>query len=178
MKFRLLTLFSIIVALLVKTYAMNSRDGIIDDEEVELLANWELKNSNDSIQHEAHVQRIVKTLAASDRVTEEYTGAASLVKCNAYYEYSRLKRAANEYELNTLLDHESAVVRIYAHRAIMEKNYTPDPYSLAQIANDSTEVTWLNGDVLVHTTVMDLVSTNMFHTMDKESLMAEMLLNP
>lgn len=162
MKYRLLTLFSVIVALVVKTYALSSRDGIIDDEEVELLATWELKNQEDSIQHQKHVNRIVDVLAESDKITEEYTGAASLVKCETYYQYSKLRLAANEEELNNLLLHESPIIRVYAHRAMMERDFQPNPERVAIIVNDATEVEWLNGDVLVRTTVMDMVSSNMF----------------
>lgn len=172
MKYRLLTLFSIILALVVKTYALSSRDGVIDDEEVELLAAWELKNKEDSIQHQAHVYRIVEVLATADRVTEEYTGAGSLIKCNTYHEYSKLRRAANEKELNELLTHDSPIIRVYAHRAMMERELQPNPDIVATMANDSTEVEWLNGDVLVHTTVMELVSSNMFHVYEKDSLIA------
>jgi len=173
MKFRLLTLFSIILALVIKTYAVNTRDGVIDEEEVELLATWELKNHEDSIQHQEHVYRIVDVIASSDKVTEEYTGAASLVKCNTYYEYTKLRRAANEVELNGLLLHDSPIIRVYAHRALMERELMVNPDFVAQIANDSTAIEWLNGDVLVRTTVMDLVSSNMFLVQEKDSLFAD-----
>lgn len=169
MKLRLLTLFSIIVALVVKTYTLSARDGVIDDEEAEVLANWELKNREDSVQHEKHVLRIVDVLATSERVTEEFTGAASLVPCEGYREYTKLRTAANEQELNSLLLHKSPVIRVYAHRAMVERNLQPDPEILALMASDSTEVQWLNGDVVVHTTVMDLVTSNMFLPKQDES---------
>lgn len=162
MKFRLLTLFSIIVALVIKTYTLSARDGVIDDEEAEVLAKWELKNHEDSVQHEKHVHRIVNVLATSDQVTDQYTGAASTVPCAGYREYAKLRTAANEEELNSLLLHRSPVIRVYAHRAMVERSMQPDPEILAIMASDSSEVQWLNGDVVVHTTVMDLVSSNMF----------------
>ena len=65
MKYRLLTLFSIIVALAIKTYSMNAQDGVIDDEDVEVLEKWELKNKSDSVYHEKHVNRIVHELSKS-----------------------------------------------------------------------------------------------------------------
>ncbi len=170
MKLRLLTLFSIVVALVVKTYALSSRDGVIDEDEVELLATWELKNREDSVHHEKHVLRIAEVLAASDKVTEEFTGAGSLIQCETYRDYAKLRRAANEEELNHLLLHDSPIIRVYAHRALMERHLQPNADLVAQIASDSTSVTWLNGDVLVHTTVMDLVSANMFHIQTKDSL--------
>lgn len=173
MKFRLLTLFSIILALVIKTYAVNTRDGVIDDEEVELLATWELKNQEDSLQHQKHVYRIVDVIATSDKLTEEYTGAASLVKCDTYYEYKKLRRAANEAELNGLLSHKSPIIRVYAHRALMERELKVNPDLVAKIASDSTSIEWLNGDVLVRTTVMDLVSSNMFLLQEKDSLFAD-----
>jgi hypothetical protein len=162
MKYRLLTLFSIIVALAVKTYTINAQEGAIDDEDVELLASWELKNKSDSVHHQKQVNRIVKELAKAERITEQYTGAASLTKCETYQEYTRLKKAANEFELNKLLIHRSPIIRVYAHRALMENNMTPNTFHIESIANDSTEIEWLNGDVLVKTTVMDLVTNNMF----------------
>lgn len=162
MKFRLLTLFSIIVVLVVKTYTLSARDGVIDAEEAEILATWELKNHEDSVQHEKHVLRIVDVLAKSDQVTEEFTGAASLVPCEGYKEYAKLRIAANEAELNSLLLHKSPVIRVYAHRAMVERNLQPDPEMLAILAGDPTTVEYLKGDLLIHTTVMDLVSANMF----------------
>jgi len=172
MKFRLLTLFSIIIALVVKTYALNSRDGVIDDEDAQLLATWQLKNHEDSVHHEKHVLRIVDVLAKSDRITEEYTGAGALIKCKTYSEYSKLRLAANEEELNNLLLHDSPIIRVYAHRAMMERHFQPNADLVAQIANDSTAITWLNGDIVVQTTVMDLVSSNMFHVQTTDSLLA------
>lgn len=172
MKFKLLTLFSIILALVIKTYSLSARDGVIDDEEVTLLAQWELKNADDSIRHQQHVGILAEELAESNQITEEFTGVGAMVKCEAYYNYSRLRTAAHEYELNELLTHESPVIRVYAHRAMMERKFKPDPNIVAAMAADSTEVQWLNGDVLVHTTVMDMVSSNMFHIEEPDSLVA------
>ncbi|XOV67355.1 MAG: hypothetical protein ACFHU9_17200 [Fluviicola sp.] len=172
MKFKLLTLFSIILALVIKTYSLSARDGVIDDEEVELLAEWELKNADDSLRHQQHIEILAEELATSGQVTEEYTGAGALVRCETYHYYSRLRKAANEYELNALLTHESPVIRVYAHRALMERRLSPDPDIVAEMAADTTEIEWLNGDVLVHTTVMDMISSNMFHVEEPDSLVA------
>ncbi len=172
MKFKLLTLFSIILALVVKTYSLSARDGVIDDEEVELLAQWELINADDSLRHQQHIGILANELAESKQITEEFTGAAGMVKCKTYHHYSRLRKAANEFELNALLTHESPVIRVYAHRALMERDFNADPNIVAEMAADSTEVEWLNGDVLVHTTVMDMVSANMFRLEEPDSLMA------
>ena len=49
-----------------------------------------------------------------------------------------------------------------------------DPSVVAQMAGDSTKVEWLNGDVLVHTTVMDLISANMFRVEAQDSLIADL----
>lgn len=172
MKYRLLTLFSIILALVIKTYSMSARDGVLDDEEVALLAQWELKNADDSIRHKKHIDILADELAASNQITEEFTGAGSMVKCQTYHHYSRLRTAANEFELNELLTHESPVIRVYAHRAMMERRLNPDPNIVAEMAADSTEIEWLNGDVLIHTTVMDMVSSNMFHLEEPDTLVA------
>ncbi len=173
MKFKLLTLFSIILALVIKTYSLTARDGVIDDEEVELLSQWELKNADDSLRHQQHIDLLAEELAKSKQITEEYTGAAFLIKCDTYHQYSRLRKAANEAELNDLLLHDSPVIRVYAHRAIMEKNLEANPEIVASMAGDSTQVRWLNGDVLVQTTVMDLVSSNMFRVEPQDSLLAK-----
>lgn len=174
MKFKLLTLFSIVLALVIKTYSLTARDGVIDDDEVELLSQWELKNADDSLRHQQHVELIADELAKSKQITEEFTGAGSLIKCDTYHQYSRLRKAANEVELNDLMLHDSPVIRVYAHRAIMEKNLEANPEIVAEMAGDSTKIQWLNGDVLVHTTVMDLVSANMFRLEPQDSLMANL----
>jgi hypothetical protein len=172
MKFKLLTLFSIILALVIKTYSLSARDGVIDDEEVELLAQWELKNADDSLRHQKHVGILATELAESKQITEEFTGAGAMVKCKTYHHYARLRTAANEFELNELMKHESPIIRVYAHRALMEKHFDADKDLVAAIAADSTEIEWLNGDVLVHTTVMDMVSSNMFLIDEPDTLMA------
>lgn len=168
----MLTLFSIILALVIKTYSLSARDGVIDDEEVELLAQWELKNADDSLRHQQHVDILAGELAESKQITEEYTGPGAMVKCKTYHHYSRLRTAANEFELNELLSHKSPVIRVYAHRAMMERNFNPNPDMVAEMAADSTEIEWLNGDVLIHTTVMDMVSSNMFHVEEQDTLLA------
>ncbi|MCR9173429.1 MAG: hypothetical protein NXI10_13090 [bacterium] len=172
MKFKLLTLFSIILALVIKTYSLSARDGVIDDDEVELLAQWELMNADDSLRHQQHIDILANELAESSQITEEFTGAGAMVKCTTYHRYARLRKAANEFELNELLTHESPVIRVYAHRAMMERNLNPNPDVVAQMAADSTEIEWLNGDVLIHTTVMDMVSSNMFRPEERDSLVA------
>lgn len=174
MKFKLLTLFSIILALVIKTYSLSARDGIIDDDEVELLSQWELKNADDSVRHQQHVDLLAKELAKSGQVTEEFRGAGALIKCDTYQQYSRLRKAANERELNDLLLHESPIIRVYAHRAIMERDFCANPSIVAQMAGDSTQIDWLNGDILVHTTVMDMVSANMFRIESQDSLLADL----
>lgn len=174
MKFRLLTLFSVILALVIKTYSLNAKDGVIDDEEIELLAQWELINRDDSLRHAQHIDLLAEELAKSNQITEAFTGAGALIPCHTYQQYKRLKKAANADELNRLMLHKSPVIRVYAHRALIEQSLSPNPERVTQIANDSTEVLWLNGDLLVHTTVMDMVSENLFIPMKvQDSLLAE-----
>jgi hypothetical protein len=171
----MLTLFSIVLALVIKTASLNAKDGVIDDEEVELLSQWELKNADDSLRHQHHVDLLAEELAKSEQITEEFTGAGALIKTDTYHQYARLRKAANETELNDLLAHESPVIRVYAHRAIMERELNPNPEMVAQIASDSTEIAWLNGDILVHTTVMDLVSANMFRVKKQQDSLIALL---
>jgi hypothetical protein len=174
MKFRLLTLFSVILALVIKTYSLNAKDGVIDDEEIELLAQWELINRDDSLRHAQHIELLAEELAQSNRITEAYTGVGALIPCDTYQRYKRLKRAANADELNRLMLHKSPIIRVYAHRALVERSLSPNPDMMTQIAGDSTEVLWLNGDLLVHTTVMDMVSENLFMPIaQQDSLLAE-----
>jgi len=171
MKFHLLTLFSIIVVLAVKTYTLSAQDGVIDDDDVELLSKWELKNKSDSVYHEKHVNRIVDVLSKSPYITEEKITV--LESSKIYHEYSRLKKVANEYELNKLLIHKSPIIRVYAHRALMEKNFKPNTLNLEIIASDSTDIEWMQGDLMVHTTVMDIVTENMFIIEKRDTLLAD-----
>lgn len=173
MKYRLLTLFSIIVALAIKTYSINAQDGVIDDEEIEVLENWELKNKSDSIHHQKHVNRIVSVLSKSPYIAEDKINIVS--SSEIYHEYSRLKKVANESELNRLMIHPSAIIRVYAHRALMEKNMRPNTEHLEVIAGDSSHVEWMQGDLMVHTTVMDIVTKNMFilQKMDTSELVSD-----
>ncbi|NRA10361.1 MAG: hypothetical protein HRT57_00225 [Crocinitomicaceae bacterium] len=174
MKLRLLTLFSIIVVLAIKTYSINAQDGVIDDEDVELLTRWELKNKSDSVYHEKHVHRIVSALSKSPYIAEDKITAVK--SSEIYHEYSKLKKVANEYELNKLLVHPSPIIRVYSHRALMEKNYEPNTLHLEVIANDSTNIEWMRGDVMIKTTVMEIVAENMFRLEEKDTLVAENIL--
>ena len=171
MKFRLLTLFSIIIVLAAKTYTISAQDGVIDDEDVELLTKWELKNKSDSVYHEKHVNRIVDALSKSPYIAEEKITV--LESSEIYHEYSRLKKVANEYELNKLLVHKSPIIRVYAHRALMENNFTPNTLHLEIIASDSTDIEWMQGDLMVQTTVMDIVTENMFVIEKRDTLLME-----
>ncbi|MEJ6799921.1 MAG: hypothetical protein QNK77_01950 [Crocinitomicaceae bacterium] len=174
MKLRLLTLFSIIVALAIKTYSINAQDGVIDDEDVELLTKWELKNKSDSVYHEKHVHRIVSTLSKSPYIAEDkITVVAS---SEIYHEYSKLKKVANAYELNKLLIHPSPIIRVYSHRAIMENNYMPNTLHLELISSDSTDIEWMDGDLMVKTTVMEMVTKNIFQLQEKDTFVAENIL--
>jgi len=174
MKLRLLTLFSIIVALAIKTYSINAQDGVIDDEDVELLTKWELKNKSDSVYHEKHVHRIVSTLSKSPYIAEDKITAVK--SSEIYHEYSKLKTVANAYELNKLLVHPSPIIRVYSHRALMEKNLELNTLHLEIIASDSTDVEWMDGDVMVKTTVMEMVTKNIFHVEEMDTLVAENVL--
>ena len=107
---------------------INAQDGVIDDEDVELLTKWELKNKSDSVYHEKHVHRIVSTLSKSPYIAEDkITVVAS---SEIYHEYSKLKKVANAHELNKLLIHPSPIIRVYSHRALMENNYEPNTLHL------------------------------------------------
>jgi len=168
MKLRLLTLFSIIVVLAIKSYTISAQDGIIDDADIELLTKWELKNKSDSISHERHVVRLVKVLSESPYIADEPN---TFLNQNEFYEgYRRFKRVANAYELNKCLIHPSPIVRVYAHRAIFENEVEPNTHHLEFISNDSTHIGWMKGGVMSETTVMDVVTQNLFFASAKDTL--------
>ena len=161
MKLHLLTVFSIVIALAVKSYTINAQDGVIDDYEIELLANWDLLNANDSLFHQKHINRIVEKLAQSPYVTEEKMGVASTTS-DTYLDYTKLRKAAKAHELDELLVHPSPIIRVYAHRAIMENGMYANSAHVENMINDSTSIGWMAGNLMIETTVMDMVAQNMF----------------
>ena len=168
MKLRLLTLFSIIVVLAIKSYTISAQDGIIDDADIELLEKWELKNKSDSISHERHVVRLVQALSESPYITEPQTLFLQQSEIND--KYHRFKRVANAYELNKCLMHPSPIIRVYAHRAIVENEIEPNTKHLEFISNDSTSIGWMKGDLMIESTVMDVVTQNLFFKKKSDTL--------
>lgn len=161
MRYYIMTLISIITVLAIKSYTINAQDHPVDDVDLELMASGELLNKADTLRHQKMIKRFVNDIAGSEMVYGKYAGSADF-PTPVYEDYARIQRVATVQELNNLVEHESAVVRVYAHRALMENNMEITDTHLDALITDSSEVMLVDGLSISKVRVMDLVSQNIF----------------
>lgn len=159
MKLRMLSVLSIVLALLIKSVDISAQDY----NNFRILAHA-IPGDTEGLMPfplETELDSIVFRLAQANTVKERFVGLNDTITTE-FQDYERLKNIASESELNELLLHDSPVVKVYAHRAIVmnEMNMNCD-YELA-LYEDSTCVDWLTEDMLMNTTVAQLVQQDYF----------------
>lgn len=96
------------------------------------------------IQKQNNLSKIVKELETADCVNEKGIGfAAEYTRTYALYE--RMSQLATEPQLYGLLKNKSAVVRVYAFRALKEMKYTSANEGKAILDLDTNHVCWFVG---------------------------------
>lgn len=161
MKFYIMTLVSIITVLAIKSYTINAQDHNVNDIDIEMMASTKLLNKADTLRHQKMISRFVNGIESSEYVYGKYTGSADFPS-DVYQNYERIQRVCTVQELNHMLDHDSPVVRIYAHRALMENDMMVYPHHQEELIRDSAEVVVMDGLSLSKTRVLNIVSENMF----------------
>lgn len=161
MKYYIMTLVSIVVVLAIKSYTINAQDKPINDTQVELMASGKLLNHADTVRHQKMINRFLTDLEMSEFLCERYMGAAEFPS-EVFENYERIQRVGTEEELNTLLSHESPVVRIYAQRALSVNNMNANPEALELLVNDTTSVLQFDGLKIRKVAVMDLACEHLF----------------
>lgn len=157
MKFRMLSVLSIVLVLMVKSLDISAKDynnfryyvySIPTDPS---LVPFPMETQLDSV---------VFTLAQANSILEtehpEFDPTAS------FEAYEKLKLVASEEELNELMLHESPIVRVYAYRALVVNSMNMNCDYEGQLLLDSTCVDWVENGVILNTTVSNLVQHNYF----------------
>jgi hypothetical protein len=156
-----MTLISIVTVLAIKSYTINAQDRPVNDVDLEMMASEALLNKADTIRHQKMIKRFVKGIEGADMVYGRYAGSADF-PTSVFENYERIQRVATVQELNELVEHDSPVVRVYAHRALMENNMSIQPIHLESLIADTTEIMMMNGLEISKVRVMDVVAQNIF----------------
>ena len=158
MKFRMLSLLSIILALTVKSMEISAKDynefrvfvNAIPSTPTQNLLAYRLENKLDSI-----VFHIIQTSTVSDvfEPTTEQTFENNT-------SFDELIKSANENELNALLMHQSAPVKIYAFRALLAQSMNVNSDFELALLNDTSCVNLISRDQIIPTTVKEIVEND------------------
>jgi len=161
MKFRMLSVVSIILVLTIKSMDISAKDyhklrvfahAIPEDSFVPSIVPYMMETKLDSV---------IYQLASASAITELYVALSdSIVPERVAFE--ELKMIATEEELNNLLLHESPVVKVYAHRALLENDMNMNCDFELALLEDSTCVDWVEDDFLMSSTVMEMVTLPYF----------------
>ena len=104
------------------------------------------------IQKQNNLGKIVKELENADCVNEKGIGfAAEYTRTYALYE--RMSQLATEPQLYSLLKNKSAVVRVYAFRALKELKYASANEGKTILDLDTSRVCWFVGCIKTDTLV-------------------------
>ncbi len=96
------------------------------------------------IQNQNNLGKIVRELETADCVNENGIGfAAEYTRTYALYE--RMSQLATENQLYSLLKNKSAVVRVYAFRALKEMKYASANQGKTILDSDTNHVCWFVG---------------------------------
>lgn len=161
MKYYIMTLISIVAVLAIKSYTINAQGRVANDGDVEIMAKTELLNKEDTIRHQKMINQFLDDLEKSEFVYGKYAGSAEF-PTYTYLNFERIQRVGTPEELNALLAHESAVVRVYAHQALTTNQMEIPTETLEALMMDSAEVICVNGMEISKARVMDLVAENLF----------------
>lgn len=158
MKFRMLSLLSIILALTVKSMEISAKDynelrvfvNAIPSTTTQNLMAYRLENKLDSV-----VFHIIQTSTVSD--VFEPNSEQTLENNTSFDE---LIKSANENELNALLMHQSAPVKIYAYRALLAQSMNVNSDFELALLNDTSCVNLISRDKIIPTTVKEIVEND------------------
>lgn len=157
MKVRMLSLLSIVVVLILKSLDISAKDyhnfrvyvNAIPAEPYspDFLPRYPITEEVDSI---------VYQLANANGIMEKYVGTSTEIS-ETYAAFEKLRLLASEEELNQLMEHPSPVVKIYAHRALVDNEMNMNCDVELQLLQDSTCVDWYASTQLTNSTVQELV---------------------
>ncbi len=104
------------------------------------------------IKNQNNLNKIIRELETADCVDENGVGfAAEYTRTYALYE--RMGQLATEQQLFGLLKNKSAIVRVYAFRALAAMKYSSANAGKSILDSDTNHVCWFVGCVKTDTTV-------------------------
>lgn len=157
MKFRMLSILSIVLVLMIKSLDISAKDY----NNFRFLVNAiPADPSMIPFPLETQLDSVVYTLAQANSVLDAENPEFDLT--SSFEAYEKLKLVATEAELNELMLHESPVVRVYAYRALVVNALNMNCDYESQLLLDSTCVDWVENGKVVNTTVSDLVQHTYF----------------
>lgn len=161
MKFRMLSLVSIIIALGIKSMGISAKDyhefrvmvnAIPPSPYVPTLMPIALENRLDSIVYELSQATAVKELfiEINDSITPEYQI------------FQELQAVASEDQLNELLNHTSPVVKIYSYRALIANDMNMNCDFELALLEDTSCVDVYAGNEVLNSTVKDMLQMDVY----------------
>lgn len=156
MKYRMLSLLSIILVISVKSLEISAKDyhelrvmarAIPPDPYAPQIVPFILENELDSV---------VYQLAQAPGIKEMYLGTNDSIT-SEFLAYEKLKGLATEKELNALLIHNSPVVKVYAYRALIVNDMNMDCDIESSLFVDTTCLDWYMDEIPTATTVGELI---------------------
>lgn len=161
MKFRMLSLLSIILVLTIKSLEISAKDY----HELRVLARAIPPSpyvpSIVPFEDFSELDSVVLQLAEANAIKEMYVGLNDSIT-QEYTAYEKLKSIATEEELNELLLHESPVVKVYAYRALVVNEMNMNCDVELALLEDTTCVDWYSDELVTNTTVKDMIQLSYF----------------
>lgn len=126
----------------------------ISEQEIPKSGSVTIRNMDrfPDIKNQNSLNKIIRELETADCVDENGVGfAAEYTRTYALYE--RMGQLATEQQLFALLKNKSAVVRVYAFRALAAMKYSSANAGKTILDSDTNHVCWFVGCVKTDTTV-------------------------
>ena len=156
MKFRLLSLLSVVLVLSIKAYETTAHE--LNKERRIAVYQPDLGFNNDDLLNPVSTfDSLVLILSESNVVKEAQVGFSGATP-KEYLAFQHLMEVATAEELNDLLTHYSPIVRVYAYRALVANEMEIEATYQESIMKDTTEVDWFSGCILMPSSVQDLAS--------------------
>lgn len=156
MKYRMLSLFSIILAISIKSIEISAKDYHKLRVLVRAIPPNPYSPQIIPLTFNNEVDSIVFELTQAQGIKEMYLGSNDSIT-NEFSAYQKLKSLATEKELNTLLKHKSPIVRVYAYRALSINEMDIDYTIEASLFNDTTCLEWYIDEIPTTTSVGEII---------------------
>lgn len=157
MKFRLLSLLSVVLVLSIKAYETTAHELREERNRSDVYQPDLLFIDGEQFNPVTPIDSLVQILTDSEAVKERQVGFSGSTPME-YRAFEELTNIGTESELNGLLTHYSPVVRVYAYRALVANEMEIEAAYEETVLRDTASVDWFSGCLLIPSTVSDLVS--------------------